>query len=125
MVLPQRSTTFLGETVPTPPSLADEAILDFLLKFCVRLRDISPGPSCHIFLLAHRNVLTLAWLAQMRVVVLAFLVVPGLDERLLRIVSAYMHFLEVVLCGDVAVNRKPGRCNQGWFRCMPHLGGWP
>ena len=37
---------------------------------------------------------------------LAFHVVPCIDERLQRIVSAYMHFLEADLCGDVGVDRN-------------------
>ena len=57
-------------------------------------------------LLAHRKVLLLAWLAQPRVLVFAFLEVPGIDELLLLIVAAYMHFEEVVLCCDVGVHRN-------------------
>jgi hypothetical protein len=50
--------------------------------------------------------LLLAWLALLRVLVLAFLVVPGIDELLLLIVGAYMYFEEVVLCCDVGANRN-------------------
>ena len=38
--------------------------------------------------------------------VLAFLVVPAIDELLLLIVAAYMHFEEVILCCDVGVHRN-------------------